>query len=318
MKPKTLDDFIGNEENKSRLKIKLEACKKTNKQFPNIGLFGPAGIGKTTLAEILAIELDASFIYINATAVSNPISFRQYIGEATDKLSETSRAIIMLDEAHALKRTIQDNILSLFESPSILCTSGFRYDEQRRKIVKEQYATLREELPEGISFCLATTHPANLSDALRSRLFAIKMNEYTTEELAKIALKRKYDTLLPDRLANKIGEVARSARDVIKICEHIDDLCTVIGDKIDERLINQAIKLQGYENYGLTKDEIRYLKYLDEIEKSSLANLVSYLNMSSKEVQNNIETYLIREGFIYKDTGGRQLTDKGAKLCQQI
>ncbi len=317
MKPKTLQDFIGNEDNKAKLKIKIEACKKKNKALPNIGLLGPAGIGKTTLAEIIANELDAEFIYVNSTAVSNPISFRQYIADAAKGAAERGRAIVMLDEAHALKRRIQDNILSLFESPSVLCTSGFKYDEQKKKIVKEEYATLKEDLPEGVSFCLATTHPGSLSDALRSRLLNIKLVEYTLEELSKIAME-KSEKKLSDSLASRIGDIARSARDVVKICDHIDDICSIKNQNPNEAIIDLAINLQGYEKDGLTKDEIKYLKYLQNVNKSSLANLSSYMNISTKEIQYNVEVFLIRKGYIYKDTSGRQLTKKGEQLCQQV
>jgi len=223
----------------------------------------------------------------------------------------------MLDESHALKRRIQDNVLSLFESPSILCTAGFKVDKGTGKTVKDQYGTLREELPKGISFCLATTHPGNMSDALRSRLLNIKLIEYTVEELAKIAMD-KSGRKLSNALAARIGNLARSARDVVKICEHIDDICTVENREPSQQIIDMAIHLQGYEKDGFTRDEVRYLKYLKEIKKSSLANLASYLNISMQEVKDNIEVFLIRKGFIVKNTGGRQLTKKGEQLCQKM
>lgn len=316
MQIKRFEDFIGNDEAIDKISLKIKATNKKKSTFPHFGFFSEAGMGKTTLAELTAKELDAGFVYISSTAISNPLMFRQQIAEATEIVNEKGRAIIMLDECHALNRRIQDNLLSLLEHPAVLCTSGFRYDEEKQKIVKDQYGTLKEELPEGISFCLATTHPGDLSDALLSRLFKIKLKKYSNDELSRIA--KNLIGEISNEHAARIGSFSRSARDVVKICEHLKDICLVEDKAIDNEVIDKAIHFHGYENLGLSYDEIRYVKYLKTIGASSLSNISSYLNVSSKEVEEKIETFLIRKGYIFKDTRGRKLTKRGKALTKRL
>lgn len=316
MRPKTLEDFTGNKEAVERIKLKIVSSQKNNKSFPHILLAGSSGVGKSTLAEIISNELSAGFIYINSTTINKPTMFRRQIGEAANLAASQGRCIVLLDEAHALPKKVQDNLLSLLEYPAVLCTQGIAYCDRKRKFIKDETAIYKEDLPENVSFIFATTHLGNLSDALLNRLFRVEMSDYSHEELAQIAKNIIKD--LSDDASKQVGGAARSARDVNKICENIRDICAVRGRKIDPEIIEKAIKYSGYEKYGLTKNELRYIRYLGEVDQSSLANLSSFLNLSDKEVKEKIEPFLIRRKLVYKDTKGRRLTEKGYKLYERI
>lgn len=316
MNPKKLSQFIGNEEAKEKLLLKIHAALKQEKRIPHLGLFGPSGIGKSTLAQLLMKEIGGGYVYINSTAIKDPIVFRSQISEAASLAKTLGRSLIMLDECHMLPRKIQDNLLSLLEEPSILCTTGFRYDEDKKMAVKDKNGILKEKLPHNISFCLATTHPGNLTDPLLNRLFKVDLEQYSINELVAIAQKNIIN--LPTQYATKIAENARSARDVIKICENLCDICEIENNQMNQEIVERAIKYSGYEIYGLTKNEIKYLEYLKAVGSASLLNMTSYLNISKQEIQEKIETFLIRKSYIQKDTNGRSLTGQGYKLLEKM
>ncbi len=317
MKIENLKEFVGNIEAIEKIKLKIAVASKTNKSFPHSLIAGCAGIGKTTLSELIAKELGAGFIYINSTTIKNPISFRKQIAQASQMAKTNGSAIIMLDECHALPRQIQDNLLSLLEHPAVLCTSGFAKDPQTGDIIKDKYGILQEKLNDNISFMMATTHPGNLTDALVSRLFNISLFSYTVKELAIMA-KKIIPSSLSDKMAIVLGRIARSARDIVQICGHIKDIVDIDNVPIDSKTVTRALKYHGYEHFGCTKNELKYIKYLGEMKISSLANISSYLNVSKKEVEEKIEPFLIRKKYLVKNTKGRQLTIIGKRMFIQL
>jgi len=301
MKIEGFKDFIGNSESIAQLKLKMDASEQLDKAMPHIGLFGPAGVGKTTLSQIIANELGAGYLYINSTVMSNPVFFRKEIATAAELAIEKKRCIVVLDEAHMLPKKVQENLLSLFEYPAILCTQGFSMNKNG-KIQKDKYGILREELPKGVTFILASTNAGMLTDPMLSRLYRVTLENYTTEELAQIARLKIKD--LSDEEAKNISSGARSARDVIKICENFDDLRSVKACSREET-VAIALKYCGYEEYGLTKLEKKYIKYLGENDYCSLVNISSYLTLDQKEVSEKIEPFLIKSGYMEKETRGR-------------
>ena len=321
----SFSDFVGNQDAVEKLNIKIQAHKLSGNRFCNLGIFGPSGVGKTTLSKIVSKELSGEFLYINATAIKSPITFRKQIAQGTELANINNHCVIMIDECHCLPRKIQDNLLSLLEEPAILCTAGYVFDKKTKQIVKNEGEILREKLPLNVSFVFATTHQGSLTDAMLNRLFRVDLENYTKEDLSKIALINlnknieNFEETEHKYLLEIIAENARSARDVVKICENIKDIALIRNvNKLDKETVQEAIRFSGFEHNGLTRSEIGYIKYLSAVGRCSLNSISGFLNLSIEEVEEKIEPFLIRKGIISKETKGRKLTEIGIKLLKSV
>ena len=159
-------------------------------KLPAIGVFGPSGLGKTHLVTEFAAWINAELIYINGTAIKDPLAFRSYIKEAGRNSQKYH--IVFIDECHNLPRKVQENLLSVLEEPAVLCTvapkevGNVRCVDGVRFIDKGD--VMREALPPNISFVLATTDPVMLKESILNRLRKIHLAPYTLEEKAEIAM----------------------------------------------------------------------------------------------------------------------------------
>lgn len=302
----TFDDFVGNTQAVDLLKMLCVDTKKHGMPFPHIGIFGPAGHGKTTLVTIVAQELDRRFVYVNSVAVRRPTLLR---GLITHPENMAKGAIIFLDECHQLPKQIQDNLLSALEKPAILVTS-----------FKDQ--VIHDPLPDHISFAFATTNKAMVRNTLLSRLEDIELGEYSTPEKQTIALgclsrsgvdKDKIDM---DAVI-EIGRRARSGRHVIKLCDRILRHARVNNqEKITMQAVNDVCVSAGVDENGLTKLDKKLLSYLYSSGHVGIDNLEAYLNIPKNQIANIIEPWLVRHNLIIRQASGRVITDKGMQALQ--
>lgn len=306
-----LKTFIGQDSAKKNIQLLIEAAK-LGRTLPHIGLYGPAGCGKTTLAQIIAEEIGAEFVYINGSAVTTPVVFRNVIADAIKAKGRDKFYVVVVDEAHALSKNIQNSLLSVLETPSILCTPSPRRIKLGGGKVIEKGEIIREKLPDNTTFIMATTDKGKLTDAMLSRLHSIYLSEYTlSEKIINIEARLKeHSTDIDKDAAEQLALCARGMRETVKITDRAIDYAYMKAlSKLSKSDALQILNILGYDNFGRTQDDVKYMAYLKKHEPSSLSNLARYLNVAEIDVKEKIEPFLVRNEWIVITPRGRKLTE---------
>lgn len=303
-------DFIGQQRVKENLKLLVDAALQ-GRQFPHIGLFGPAGSGKTTLAEIICNALDAQIVYINGSAVTSSVVFRSPIVRAVKESGKNKRYIIVVDECHAVPKKVQDNLLSVLEEPAVLCTVIEKRVQLPNGKYLEKGQILKEKLPENVSFIFCTTDKAKLTDAMESRLHPLNLEEYTLDDKIKVVRKKffKNNVTLEEDDYELVAGTAKSMRHLIKVCDRLIDFSVgqnkVVLDSAD---VLRVLSILGIDEFGCDELDRKYLDYVKTHSPVSLGNIARYLNVAESEVKEKIEPFLIRNDWIKITGRGRVLT----------
>lgn len=313
-----LQDFVGQEDAKANIQLLLESAKLGHK-LCHILLCGPAGDGKTTLGHIIAEELGAELIYINGAAVSNTVVFRKPIKDAI-VAGPDKKFIVLLDEAHASPKQVQDNLLSALEEPAILCTKLPRRIQISNGKFLEKGEILKEKLPDNVTFILCTTNKERLSDPLLSRLHHIYLDAYPIKDKIQNITKLLAGHNIECELAGLeiLANASKTMRHATRLSERLIGYAAVNQiDYLDSADIIKFLAVLGIDKYGRDKLDKEYITYLEKYEILSLSNIARYLNTPEKDVRDKIEPFLIRHNWIYITPKGRRLTEEARKLFFQ-
>ena len=304
-------DFIGQQNVKDNLELLINATLK-GREFPHIGLYGPAGSGKTTLAEIICDALDAKLVYVNGSAVTSAVVFRGPIVRAMKESGKDKRYIIVVDECHALPKKVQNNLLSVLEKPAVLCTTVEKKTPLPNGRFLQKGQILKEKLPPNVSFIFATTDKAKLTDAMESRLHPLNLEEYSIDEKVKVVKNKfnKNNVTLEEYDYTLVAGTAKNMRNLIKICDRLIDY-SVGSDKIvlDSPDVLKVLSILGIDEWGCDAADRKYLEYVKIRGPISLANIARYLNVDEAEVKEKMEPFLIRNDWIEITGRGRILTN---------
>jgi len=311
----SLSDFVGQEKVKEYIDLLCRAAQ-AGRQFPHLGIYGPAGCGKTTLGEGIAAELGASFIYINATAVKTPVVFREPIAKAISKEGRNKQFIILIDEAHALSSSLQDSLLSVLEKPALLCTPL----PKRTKLPNGKWAPkgyiIKEKLPDNITFMFATTDKGELNEPLTTRLEPINLQEYSLEEKVEFVKQRliKENITLELEDAQLIASISKNMRHLRRLTQRLGDFGAANNVTVlSANNVSKVIDMLGMDKWGCDEADRKYLSYIKEHGPVSLDSIARYLNVQNKEVKSKIEPFLIRKEWVQVTSKGRVITDKCRK-----
>lgn len=299
-------DFVGNEQVVAFVRLLIKRAEGDKFiRIPDMAFFGPSGHGKTTLARIVAHHLKREFIEINSTTIKDPFQFRGWI--INPKLIGTG-AVILLDECHALKKGIQTNLLSALQTPRKLHT------EHRNQI-------FIDSIPENISFIFATTHAGQIIPALRKRLRNVEFLDYNAEERQEMTV--KYLQRVHGFTSNQFDiqavlAIAKRSRDGRHITENCDDILELMKQKGETNLtlgtVEETFKIKGIDQSGLTRLDRKLLLYIVEAKTFvGLDTLEAAMNLTKKEIKENLEPWLLRNRFIARHAAGRVITQKGFK-----
>jgi len=309
MQSMTFDDFVGNKGAVAfvRLLIKRAEADKFIR-IPDMAFLGASGHGKTTLARIVANHLCREFCEINSTVIKDPFQFRGYITNPKWR----SGVIILLDECHQLKRSIQDNLLSALETPRELHT------QHRGQI-------FMDSLPENVSFVFATTHAGQLRPALRSRLRTIELLEYSEAERQEMTVKylnREHKLSGSQFDIQAVLQIAKRSREGRHITENCDDIIELMKQKnvtkLTTAIVDETFKIKGIDTYGLSRLDRKLLGYMAEVQTFvGLDTLEAAMNMTKKEIKETLEPWLLRNHFITRHPSGRLITKKGNKALRK-
>ncbi|MCR5307530.1 MAG: Holliday junction branch migration DNA helicase RuvB [bacterium] len=305
LRPKFLKDYVGQTKVKEMIDIYIKAAKLRDEPIDHILLYGPPGLGKTTLAQIIANEMDVSIITTSGPAIEKT-------GDLAGLLTQlTPGAILFIDEIHRLPRFVEEMLYSAMEDYELDIPVG---KDQTSK-------TIRVDL---VPFTLigATTRYGDLSSPLRDRFGVVERLEYyTVDELKQIVLRTSkiYDCMIDEAAAYELARRSRGTpRIANRLFRRIRDFASVKGDgKITLEICKDALLKLGINPDGLDFRDLKYLRGIVENFKGGpvgLDALAQTIGEEASTIEDVYEPYLLQEGYIQRTPRGRIATEKTYKL----
>ncbi len=302
LRPQTLDEFTGQRGSRENLKVFIAAAKARGEALDHVLLHGPPGLGKTTLAQIVARELGVGF-----RATSGPVI--QKSGDLAAILTNLQpKDVLFIDEIHRLQPAIEEILYPAME------------DFQLDLIIGEGPGarTVRIDL-QPFTLVGATTRSGLLATPLRDRFgIPLRLVFYTTEELTRIVA-RMGEKLGMNLTAEGAAEIARRSRGTPRIAgrltRRIRDFAAVEGVAVIDRAVaDGALRRLEVDLAGLDAMDRRYLLRLAEHHGGGpvgVETLAAALAEARDTLEDVVEPYLIQEGFLVRTSRGRMLGDPG-------
>lgn len=301
MRPKMLDDYTGQTDAKAQLRIFIQAAKMRDEALDHMLVYGPPGLGKTTLAHIVANEMD-----VNVKTTSGPVL--EKAGDLAALLTNLEHGdILFIDEIHRLSPVVEEILYPAME------------DYQLDIMIGEGPAarSIKLELPP-FTLIGATTRAGSLTSPLRARFgIPLRLEFYTVEELTDIVT-RSAKQLEVDVDFTGAKEIARRSRGTPRIANRllrrVRDFAQVSFDGvINEHVAQESLKVLDVDNQGFDFMDRKMLMTI--IEKFDggpvgLDNLAAAIGEDKETLEDVIEPFLIQQGFIQRTHRGRIATPK--------
>lgn len=304
LRPQTLASYVGQSELKENLKVFIGAALHRDEPLDHILLYGPPGLGKTTLAHVIANEMHA-----NLKVASGP-AFEK-VGDLAALLSTLEPGdIVFIDEIHRMPRIVEEALYSAMED--------FVFHVIINRDVSSK--SLELKLPP-FTLIGATTRAGDLSSPLRARFgYSEKLHFYTIEEITSI-IKRTASVFCATIEEKAALEIAKRSRGTPRIAnrlfKRVRDFANYNGkDDISLEDANKALKALRVDELGLDDVDIRYLTTLVERFNGGpvgLETLASAIGEESNNLEDVYEPYLLQIGFIDRTPRGRVISDKALK-----
>lgn len=298
LRPKTLSEYVGQENIKKNIEIFIKSAKKRNDTLDHMLFYGPPGLGKTTIASIIANEMGSKLKITTGPAIEKG-------GDLAAILSNLEEGdILFIDEIHRLPKAVEEILYPAMEDYCIDILIGNGTSSKTVRLPLEKFTLIG-----------ATTRVGMLSAPLRDRFGSVNRLElYKPEDLGKI-IKRDAPLIninITDEAAFEIGKRSRGTpRIAIRILKRIRDFA-IATDKteIDLEIAKYALKELKIDDNGLDETDIRILKAIHENFSNGpvgLETLSAFIGEDQGTIEDVCEPYLMQIGFISKTPRGRVL-----------
>lgn len=299
IRPDSWDTFLGQDELKFRLAIMIAGAKERNQQLGHILLAGPPGLGKTTLANIIASELGQEMVQLTGGNIKDKKSMLEIFMHLYNK----GNCVLFVDEIHAMSRKISEVFYTALEDFYVDVDLG-------------EGETARVNLPK-FTLIGATTHPGMLQKPLKDRMeFQGELSYYDDGALTHVVqtAASKLGVSFTPEAARAMAKRGRGTpRVVINLVKNVRDYAAYkkIHGNIDVKTVEEGLKIFGIDSIGLNKLERRYLEYLNEEGKQGIKSLSDALGVTESTLIDDVEPYLLRARLIRREAKGRCLTQRG-------
>lgn len=299
LRPQRFEDFIGQDKIKENLKIFIQAARDRKEPLDHVLFFGPPGLGKTTLAHIIAYEMK-----VNIIATSGPVIERP--GDLAGLLTNLERGdIIFIDEIHRLNHVVEEYLYPAMEDFSLDIVIDKGPNARSIKLTLPHFTLIG-----------ATTRSGLITSPLRSRFGVTnRIGYYNTEELKNIVLRsaRILDVEVSDDGAEEIARRSRGTpRIANRLLKRIRDFAQVENDNIiDRHVADRALRRLEIDAKGLDEMDKKIILTIIEKFKGGPVGLNSLAVAVGEEpdtIEEVYEPYLIQEGYIKRTTSGRIAT----------
>jgi Holliday junction DNA helicase RuvB len=304
LRPSHWDEYIGQERIKANLQVFIEAALKRGESLDHILFFGPPGLGKTTLSNIIASQMGAN---IKTTAA--PMIEKS--GDLAALLTNIEEGdILFIDEIHRLSPAVEEILYPAMEDYRLDIIIGSGPAAQAVKIDLPRFTLIG-----------ATTRAGMLSSPLRERFgMHFRMEFYTVEELAKIIKQAslKLNRKIEDNAALEIAKRSRGTpRIALRLLRRVRDFADVADEEvISLKTAKYALEQLGVNSVGFDEQDIKLLELLISAKgrPMGLATIAATLSEDEGTIEDVIEPYLIANGYIQRTARGRVATPKAYEL----
>ncbi|MEK0314441.1 Holliday junction branch migration DNA helicase RuvB [Cohnella sp. 56] len=299
LRPRYLNEYIGQSQVKDNLKIYIEAAKLRQEALDHVLLYGPPGLGKTTLSNIIANELGVSIRTTSGPAIERPGDLAAIL----TNLQEND--VLFIDEIHRLHRTVEEVLYPAMEDFALDFVIGKGPSAR----------SVRLDLPK-FTLIGATTRAGLLSAPLRDRFGVVSRLEFYTEDELAFIVSRTSDLLGVDIIGEASREIARRARGTPRIAnrllKRVRDYAQVRGDGIiTEQLAHESLERLQVDPMGLDAIDHKLLQAMISRYRGGpvgVDTIAASIGEESQTIEDVYEPYLLQIGFLQRTPRGRVAT----------
>ncbi len=302
LRPRTFEEYVGQEQAVASLRVSVEAARQRSECVDHVLLYGPPGLGKTTLAGIIANEMGTNLVQTAGPAIERGADL---MGILTNLAAND---VMFIDEVHRLPRTVEELLYPAMEDYAV----NFIID-------KGMHARTLKYALRPFTLVAATTRPGMLSAPLRER-FGIfhHLDFYSELELTRIVTRSA--AILETRIdAGGAGEIARRARGtpriVNRLLRRVRDYAQVSGDgAVTEAIARDALDREGVDARGLDRLDRRFLGAIVDVYGGGpvgIEAVAATINDDTETLAEIVEPYLLKIGFVVREPRGRRVTREG-------
>lgn len=304
LRPKSLDEYIGQSSAKENLRVFIQAARQRNASLDHVLLYGPPGLGKTTLANIIANEMGGSLKTTSGPAIERP-------GDLAAILTNLSPFdVFFVDEIHRLSSVVEEVLYPAMEDYQLDIVIGQGPGARSVKI----------DLPP-FTLVGATTRAGLLTTPLFDRFGVVHRLEFYSEEQLCTILFRSARLLQTDITEDGAKSIARRSRGTPRVANRLlrrcRDFADVIGDgRIDAKTAAQALEALGVDELGLEEGHRMLLQVIGEKFSGGpvgLSTLSAALGEEKDSIEDVLEPFLIQNGLLERTPRGRKVTPAGLR-----